>query len=83
MERTTMGRGEGPDGAVEVPNAGVQVVRGERAHGVGRRVHGHGVHAGMGEAHGEEAKSGEESKASSGNGTQTRGLTKLKRVGLS
>lgn len=50
-------------------------VRGERAHGVGRRVHGHGVHAGVGEAHGEEAKGGEKSSASSGNGTQTRGLT--------
>jgi hypothetical protein len=37
----------------------------------------------VGEAHGEEAKGGEKSSASSGNGTQTRGLTKLKRVGLS
>ena len=81
MERTQMGRGEGPDGAVEVPNAGVQVVRGERAHGVGRRVHGHGVHAGVGEAHGEEAKGGKKSTASSGNGATTRGLTQLTRVG--
>ena len=81
MERTQMGRGEGPDGAVEVPNAGVQVVRGERAHGVGRRVHGHGVHAGVGEAHGEEAKGGKKSTASSSNGATTRGLTQLTRVG--
>jgi hypothetical protein len=29
----------------------------------------------VGEAHGEEAKGGEKSSASSGNGTQTRGLT--------
>ena len=61
-----MGRRQGSDWFVEVPHAGVSVVRGERALGIGRRVHGHRVHAGVGEAHREETEKGAVPEAEGG-----------------
>ena len=75
MARTQMGRRQGSDWFVEVPHAGVSVVRGERALGIGRRVHGHRVHAGVGEAHREETEKGAVPEAEGGDGTASRRLS--------
>ena len=67
--------GDKADWFVEVPHAGVSVVRGKRALGIGRRVHGHRVHAGVGEAHREETEKGAVPEAESGDGAASRRLS--------